>query len=842
MGGPALPLSPERDSQRAGEFMEPFETRIAQAFALPPEPATSVVALARNLVDCRPVDEVSSRLSARVLQLAGGGRDLVGLGPALDELRASLPALADFVDASDRECDAWTRAVDALGTGVRRHASAANAARNAFQYENPVRSFLANARTRLGSVDRSAVDRLDVLAPVLLRALHLTLWDRVHERWAVALDRTEVVARECMYFGRYVSSDFLLGERRMSAVDRSIVDEAMRNATKGERKRLSEKKRDYLAAILAKVLRGERYDWREPTTREASRRSKGEAPERPDRPPKAVEPEVAEQLEEGAAPAEFEPAESAPELPAVGTVWKPAARVLARDDAEWLASAHTPETLALVMRRLEAAARGGDQVATAALALVIALVQLGARVVDLLDATIEDRAGVGDAGSIRYDPATACFVISPAGSGSQAPFSKAPEATDAYEPTEARLWIPASAAFADLVLRMHSRAPKSAAPLFVVAAAQAQAPRDFTYADLRSTLAAYDEAANEKLSPARTERACERLLRRSGLCPVAAAFVRGRVPRHTAAQGHYTRFDAARFEHRYLEALAEAGRALDTSGGPVAEALERAPSHILAPGPFTCSARDRGARGGYGSPLVPRREALAEWLDGLRAAAEAADDARVRHNCEMAYVAIAWMCLTGLRPDEMCRLTTARIAFEVRSPSVSVVAKANRRFDEWRSIACPRAAAALVERARRAHALVERTADVNADSADVPDTFVRMVRRDGAIRPLTVAQLGHFLRYGSERGTDPFRWKLNAPRHLYRTVAVDELGVPDEHVDALLGHATSGREALGVTSLVDARVTASWAERVSRHIACALRIARGEAMSEGGSHDSCTRS
>lgn len=64
----------------------------------------------------------------------------------------------------------------------------------------------------------------------------------------------------------------------------------------------------------------------------------------------------------------------------------------------------------------------------------------------------------------------------------------------------------------------------------------------------------------------------------------------------------------------------------------------------------------------------------------------------------------------------------------------------------------------------------------------------------------------------------PYPWQLNSARHFYRTTAVNELGVPERIVNALLGHQSTGVESLGLYSSYDRFDEAIFACEISRCI------------------------
>jgi hypothetical protein len=68
-----------------------------------------------------------------------------------------------------------------------------------------------------------------------------------------------------------------------------------------------------------------------------------------------------------------------------------------------------------------------------------------------------------------------------------------------------------------------------------------------------------------------------------------------------------------------------------------------------------------------------------------------------------------------------------------------------------------------------------------------------------------------------------FLWRLNSPRHLYGTTAL-QMGFPRRIIDELMGHQTRGREMLGRYSLSFLTELKQTAQSISETIAEQLNI------------------
>jgi hypothetical protein len=91
------------------------------------------------------------------------------------------------------------------------------------------------------------------------------------------------------------------------------------------------------------------------------------------------------------------------------------------------------------------------------------------------------------------------------------------------------------------------------------------------------------------------------------------------------------------------------------------------------------------------------------------------------------------------------------------------------------------------------------------------------------LRRVTPATLAEWFRDSEENVAGEFPWRINSTRHFFRTTAL-RMGEPKEMIDALLGHMTRGREALGLFATVPVGPIAETGERISRRIETVLSI------------------
>jgi integrase len=315
------------------------------------------------------------------------------------------------------------------------------------------------------------------------------------------------------------------------------------------------------------------------------------------------------------------------------------------------------------------------------------------------------------------------------------------------------------------------------------------------------------------------------------------AFVSGFIPRHLAAQAHYVNLSIRRIQIDYshavqstFERLCEVSRGQSETLG--FEGLSRL-KQFCPPYPVTGGSSMHTVEERYGSPFVPQTEDVRAYLGILRKSLEASPDRYLRFNQLTAYVALALMFVSGMRPIEVALLTDDRIWLLQDGSEGLICAKSkpNREYDEWRAVVIPSPFGSLfktyrLEAARMLELMYEEGLQVGSVQQDFNGSFFFFIvgQRRKVVR-LTTQTLRSLLREGpgGELKMGSFLWRLNSPRHLYGTTAL-QMGFPRRIIDELMGHQTRGREMLGRYSLSFLTELKHAAQRISETIAEQLNI------------------
>lgn len=313
----------------------------------------------------------------------------------------------------------------------------------------------------------------------------------------------------------------------------------------------------------------------------------------------------------------------------------------------------------------------------------------------------------------------------------------------------------------------------------------------------------------ERVEADRISRSAASLLAEHGrMDELVAGIIRASIPRHLRSQSHYTSlaYEAVRETHtraykNLFKHLCEASRALIESFK--LPSIDTFFSDDFSTQTSLVTLPRLNQR--IGSPFVPKTELMRTYLEKLRDAINDADDWRSQFNGFVAYVVLTVMHLTGIRPDEIKRLSVARISLSDEEGSLAVDGKINRVHREWRVVdLVPLAVQQLLAYQTHATNVIQRIWRDHARAleeiyqARQQALFFFVSRRHLPV-PVTTRTLSYYLRTADELEIPSFDWRLNSPRHFYRTKAV-ELGIPSTVIDALLGHASRGREPLGIFS------------------------------------------
>lgn len=346
--------------------------------------------------------------------------------------------------------------------------------------------------------------------------------------------------------------------------------------------------------------------------------------------------------------------------------------------------------------------------------------------------------------------------------------------------------------------------------------------------------------AASKITAARIGTSAATLLREHGLNELIAVIVCGEIPRHLASQPFYTNLTEREIHVPHRVALNSVLSDLEQESALLCEKLNlTANSDVLDDSLYasftgnatTYSSGDSNSLSEnkrFGSPFVPRVAPLRKWLSDLRKSINLPDERRLLFNRFTAYSLLHLFLLSGMRPLEINHLTVADASLNSIEPTLALLAKLNKSFQEWRTLelasSAARQLAVYIEIAETAKNEVFERAGLSREQIEkkIGGAIFFYLRRDYTPVPLKWRGLKSFFS-GGALGLPPFLWETNSPRHLYRTTAM-RLGLTDNIIDALLGHATRGAEALGVLSVHDRRAEREAAEQLAAHLENELEL------------------
>jgi len=350
---------------------------------------------------------------------------------------------------------------------------------------------------------------------------------------------------------------------------------------------------------------------------------------------------------------------------------------------------------------------------------------------------------------------------------------------------------------------------------------------------LKKTLKPLESILGETVSVEKIAKSVRTLLREQGnLTDLEIALLSGEIPRRTASQMFYTNYSVAGVTCRYLKALRELIKSIVENSREYVAHLKLDPiiyiwSQNYSPIHNFDSESLQFAR--VGSPFVANPVEFSIYLNGLKREIKKTSDFVLRHNRHTASAALVLMTLTGLRPLELLSLTAQHMNLDAEKPTMAVIAKINQKHSEWRTLELAPEAAGILRNYQIAAAQTRRhpkllteykSAEINAR---IGDSFFFYLRRTLSPVKFSTRRLGELVRDHSYLEYEPFPWKLNAPRHLYRTTAC-ELQVPEKIINSLMGHQTMGMESLGLFSAEDRSNESIWGAKISAELSKILNL------------------
>jgi integrase len=799
--------------------------RLRGLFQLPETPMAAASRIASNLLQGKfHTAQEPLCAYAFLADMADVNRGTQGLLKVVDGLKDIIIASFEVVEAEYRIEQQWLCLIEEFRQDIVAHLQ-----ESAFQLEpvkkqNILAYFLYHTRKLIFDLDQERWRRLCLAAYRATRVAvnSVALSDEVE--W----NRAQRQARSIEVILRYLPADSWRREGSPLTLSPEAIVDAISASQSLRRPEFQRETAEGHGRLATPLFSGKPYSWNEANRTRISAEAARETRNLDATPTQKLQDEPGadpsselrkEQVDEGAAPSEFDPLTNLPtqRLAPVGSANRAYATRPAGKLPLWARSLLTAEalgfTLAWLLRGREVEQMPASDLQT--LTFILLQVSYGFKPEVILKAKRGKQPGDSEAQTLQlvYDHGT--FWVTPLGQDGNLVFAVGSEKPSLYMPSSHSVPLPAPRIIQRCLARLehfYSRAAEQNTWLFP----------SHNDATAKGELALV-EAINDQLRPLlstlrervevdRISRSATILLTEGGRTDeLILGIIQANIPRHLRSQAHYTSlaYNTVQETHtltykNLLKHLCEASR-------PLIESFKLPPidhlfSDDLAPQSSSAALPDLNRR--MGSPFVPKTELMRTYIERLRTAIGHNDEWRVRFNRFVAYVVLAVMHLTGIRPDEVKRLSTARISLSDEEGSLAVDGKVNGVHREWRVIdLAPLAvqqllvyqahAADAIQRIWRDHA---RTLE-EIQQARQQALFFFISRRYLPV-PITTRTLGNYLRTADELGMPPFDWRLNSPRHFYRTKAV-ELGVPSTIIDALLGHSSRGREPLGIFSQHD---------------------------------------
>lgn len=344
---------------------------------------------------------------------------------------------------------------------------------------------------------------------------------------------------------------------------------------------------------------------------------------------------------------------------------------------------------------------------------------------------------------------------------------------------------------------------------------------------LNRILKALGESINEKITVEKLAKSARTLLREDGtLSNLQIALMSGEIRYGVASSMFYSNFKVLDLLKKYTRSIERVLSNLSIESREFIERYDRLEINPLEPSSvedylIDLSKVDANAR--VGSPFVFKSEKFADYLKNLYAGAQETSDFVLRHNRMTAFAALSLMVLTGIRPLELSFITDGSLNLSSSRPTLSVIAKINQKHTEWRTLEISTEAAELLQSyqsfslaTRRDSYLLTEFTRSEIDARLGNSLFFYLRRSLSPVR-LTTDGLSELVRNLSYLELPRYPWRLNSPRHFYRTTTM-EIDVPEKIVNSLLGHQTTGSESLGLFSAYDRLEEISCAGSISGYI------------------------
>lgn len=339
-----------------------------------------------------------------------------------------------------------------------------------------------------------------------------------------------------------------------------------------------------------------------------------------------------------------------------------------------------------------------------------------------------------------------------------------------------------------------------------------------------------NDLINERITLNKVSKSIKSLLYEAKiLTDLEINFLSGEIPRHCASPMFYTNFEVEPLFQRKEVAINEVIKSIIKNSSSFIKQLNLPKLEIdlnELPGIIE---NESFPSQRIGSPFVPKPIKFGSYLRGLAEETTKTKKLILKHNRRTALSALLLMLQTGIRPLELFSISNHLINVTERQSKLTIIAKINQKHSEWRVLEISDFAIRILRRYQQFREQTLSNLEFNTRISRgkvnnlLGERLFFFLRNTFTPVSLSTRGLGQLLREESFLEFSPFDWKLNAPRHLYRTTS-QKIGVPEKVINALLGHQTVGYEALGLYSAQDRTEQRKYAEIISKEINHQLSI------------------
>lgn len=438
--------------------------------------------------------------------------------------------------------------------------------------------------------------------------------------------------------------------------------------------------------------------------------------------------------------------------------------------------------------------------------------------------------------------------------GTQASAFGAPlpaESQDYYLPSQTGFEIPLPQRLIDLINDIEKLSIKSSGSLYFTESKKNQSPKTIKK-NFNELLKPIGEILGDKITIEKIARSIRALLREQGkLTELETAILSTEVPHRIISPSFYTNVSIKDLVSRFREAITVNTESIVNTSWDYVRHL-KLPELSINDKQAECSNCEKGKNEQeislienlnlcahtddsvsksndlrLGSPFVPRSDKYGAYLNNLKSLSRNSRDFVLNHNRRTAVAVLSLMTLTGLRPLEISSIEKRHFTQSGNKHSLTVLAKLNQKHTEWRQLPLSSIAAKILRDHIQFSAVSVNNPQLTSRIFQpvirerIGQSVFYYFRKNYIPIALTTQSLYQLLKNNSYLEYELFPWKLNSPRHLYRTIAND-MRVPEKIINRLMGHQTTGLEAIGQFSADDYNHAAQYVQKISEKICEAL--------------------